>query len=77
MTTKLIKTSHYLTPVARTEIQSLAQGHARSAGWIVRKCVEYGLAHADQIDFHAPANVPQQDTEYKKAIDDFFGDQQV
>lgn len=38
MAKNLIKTSHYMTPASRDEIQRLAQQHARSAGWVVRKC---------------------------------------
>jgi predicted DNA-binding protein len=77
MKKRLIKTSHYLPPEAREEIQRLAQVNARSAGWIVRKCVEFGLAHAGQIDFHAPEKTQLVDTEFRKALDDFFGDQRA
>lgn len=75
MSKHLIKTSHYMTPASRDEIQHLAQQHARSAGWIVRKCVEFGLAHAGQIDFHAPEQAQQIDPAFRKALDDFFGEQ--
>ncbi|AXW11511.1 hypothetical protein CJO90_14235 [Ralstonia solanacearum] len=75
MAKNLIKTSHYMTPASRDEIQRLAQQHARSAGWVVRKCVEFGLAHAGQIDFHAPEEAQQIDPEFRKALDDFFGEQ--
>ncbi len=77
MSKNLIKTSHYMTPVARDEIQRLAQRHARSAGWVVRKCVEFGLAHAGQIDFHAPELTQQIDPAFRKALEDFFGEQEV
>ncbi|OMS58132.1 hypothetical protein AQ745_18710 [Burkholderia pseudomallei] len=66
-----------MTPASRDEIQRLAQQHARSAGWVVRKCVEFGLAHAGQIDFHAPEQAQQIDLEFRKALDDFFGEQEA
>lgn len=75
MAKHLIKTSHYMTAASRDKIQRLAQQHARSAGWVVRKCVEFGLAHAGQIDFHAPEQAQQLDPEFRKALDDFFGEQ--
>ena len=77
MSKHLIKTSHYMSPASRDEIQRLAQQHARSAAWIVRKCVEFGLAHAGEIGFHAPLQAKQVDPEFKKALDDFFGEQQA
>jgi len=64
-----------MSPASREEVQHLAQRHARSAAWIVRKCVEFGLAHAGEIDFHAPEQAQQVDPEFKKALDDFFGEQ--
>ncbi len=77
MAKNLIKTSHYMTPASRDEIQRLAKQHARSAGWVVRKCVEFGLTHAAQIDFHALEQAQQIDPEFRKALDDFFGEQEV
>lgn len=68
----LIKTSHYMSAASRDEIQRLAQENARSAGWVVRKCVEYGLAHAGEIDFNSPEQAQQVDIEVKKAWDDFL-----
>lgn len=77
MAKKLIKTSHYMTTESRDEIQRLAQQHSRSAGWVVRKCVEFGLAHAAQIDFHAPEQAQQIDLAFRKAMDDFFGEREA
>ena len=39
MSKHLIKTSHYMSPASRDEIQRLSQQHARTADWIERKCV--------------------------------------
>lgn len=74
-TSNLVKTSHYMTPASRELVQQLAQTHARSAGWIVRRCLEYGLAHAEDVDFHTGSDTAKTREDFQKAIADFFGDQ--
>lgn len=54
MKNDLIKTSHYLDPESIEKINSLSASNARSKGWIVRKCVEFGLQNAGLINFHEP-----------------------
>lgn len=70
----LVKTSHYMSPAAREQVQQLAQTHARSASWIVRRCLEYGLAHAEDVDFHADGGTAKTREDFQKAIADFFGE---
>ena len=74
-TGNLVKTSHYMTPASREQVQQLAQTHARSAGWIVRRCLEYGLANAEDVDFQADGGAAKTHEDFQKAIADFFGEQ--
>ena len=74
-TSNLVKTSHYMSPASREHVQQLAQTHARSASWIVRRCLEYGLAHAEDVDFQAGSDTAKTREDFQKAIADFFGDQ--
>lgn len=57
MKNDLTKTSHYLDSESIEKINSLSECNARSKGWIVRKCVEFGLQNAELINFHEPVKL--------------------
>lgn len=56
------------------------KSHARSAGWIVRRCLEYGLAHAEDVDFHTGSDtredarrLPEGDCRFLRRSADLIG----
>jgi len=59
----LTKTSHYLDSESIEKINNLSACNARSKGWIVRKCVEFGLQNADLINFHEPVKLKNHSVE--------------